>query len=135
MLLMILRLPQHCHCPLQTQKFSVNTFSSLENVRNRYTESVKKKKIKSVEFFMIALFCQNGQKRAKNTLFLPLFKRCRIGTNPPSGKFPHFFSRRLSYSRYLPAVKLLLINSHSLSDRGSRKASKNQTKNIQFSIH
>ena len=56
---------------------------------------------------MIALFCQNGQKRAKNTLFF----------------------LRLPYRRYLPAVKFLLINCHSLSDRGFRDLSRAELDN------
>ena len=62
-------------------------------------------------------------KKEEKTLFSTHFLK---GVELAIWKISTLFFRRLPYSGYLPAVKFLLINCHSLSDRGFRKASKNQ---------
>ena len=61
-------------------------------------------------------------KKEEKTLFSTHFLK---GVELANWKISTLFFRRLPYSGYLPAVKFLLINCHSLSDRGFRKASKN----------
>ena len=66
-----------------------------------------------------------AKKEEKTLLSIHFLKGVELAQTP-FWKISTLFFRRLPYSGYLPAVKFLLINCHSLSDRGFRKASKNQ---------